>query len=94
MQIRTNFLDHQIQSFGFTEKLIDTFVLQATSPLPVLAKTVNLFLNHPYFWCTIVHNNRRNDHYSSTAYWYQLQPHKKFQALPPVSNKTSKKIME
>lgn len=30
------------------------------------------------------HANRRSDDYSSTAYWYQLEPHKPFPPLPPV----------
>jgi hypothetical protein len=33
------------------------------------------------------HANHRSDDYSSTAYWYQLEPHKPFQALPPVSER-------
>ena len=28
------------------------------------------------------HANRRSDDYSSTAYWYQLEPHKSFSILP------------
>jgi len=28
------------------------------------------------------HSNRRSDDYSSTAYWYQLEPHKPFGLLP------------
>jgi hypothetical protein len=28
------------------------------------------------------HANRRCDDYSSTAYWYQLEPHKPFGILP------------
>jgi len=30
------------------------------------------------------HANRRSDDVSSTAYWYQLEPHKPFPPLPPV----------
>ncbi len=30
------------------------------------------------------HANHRSDDYSSTAYWYQLEPHKPNPALPPV----------
>lgn len=30
------------------------------------------------------HANRRSDDYSSTAYWYQLEPHKPFPKLPSV----------
>jgi hypothetical protein len=30
------------------------------------------------------HNNHRADDLSSTAYWYQLEPHKPFPPLPPV----------
>ncbi len=33
------------------------------------------------------HANRRSDDYSSTAYWYQLEPHKPFPALPPVDQR-------
>lgn len=33
------------------------------------------------------HANHRSDDYSSTAYWYQLEPHKPFKALPPVSER-------
>jgi hypothetical protein len=30
------------------------------------------------------HANDRSDFYSSTAYWYQAEPHEKYPALPPV----------
>ena len=33
------------------------------------------------------HNNHRADDLSSTAYWYQLEPHKPFPALPPVAKR-------
>ena len=33
------------------------------------------------------HANHRSDDYSSTAYWYQLEPHKPFQALPLVGER-------
>ncbi len=33
------------------------------------------------------HNNHRADDISSTAYWYQLEPHKPFPALPPVAER-------
>jgi len=33
------------------------------------------------------HANRRSDDYSSTAYWYQLEPHKPFPSLPPVEDR-------
>ena len=33
------------------------------------------------------HANRRSDDYSSTAYWYQLEPHKPFPRLPPVEER-------
>ncbi len=33
------------------------------------------------------HANRRSDDYSSTAYWYQAEPHKPFPPMPPVSKR-------
>jgi hypothetical protein len=33
------------------------------------------------------HNNHRSDDLSSTAYWYQLEPHKPFPPLPPVAER-------
>jgi hypothetical protein len=33
------------------------------------------------------HANQRSDDYSSTAYWYQLEPHKKFPELLPVNER-------
>jgi hypothetical protein len=33
------------------------------------------------------HANRRSDDYSSTAYWYQTEPHRPFPALPPVEQR-------
>jgi hypothetical protein len=33
------------------------------------------------------HANKRSDDYSSTAYWYQTEPHKKFKVLPPVQER-------
>ena len=32
------------------------------------------------------HANHRADDISSTAYWYQLEPHKPFPPLPPVAD--------
>jgi hypothetical protein len=33
------------------------------------------------------HDNRRSDDWSSTAYWYQTEPHAEFPALPPVADR-------
>lgn len=33
------------------------------------------------------HANHRSDDYSSTAYWYQTEPHKKFAPLPGLSDR-------
>jgi Protein of unknown function (DUF2961) len=33
------------------------------------------------------HNNQRSDDYSSTAYWYQTEPHAPFPPLPHVSDR-------
>jgi hypothetical protein len=33
------------------------------------------------------HANRRSDDYSSTAYWYQTEPHKKFPQMLPVAER-------
>jgi hypothetical protein len=33
------------------------------------------------------HANHRSDDYSSTAYWYQIEPHKPFSDLPPVAER-------
>ena len=33
------------------------------------------------------HANRRSDDYSSTAYWYQTEPHKKFKPMLPVEER-------
>ena len=33
------------------------------------------------------HNNNRSDDYSSTAYWYQREPHAAFRALPPPADR-------
>lgn len=33
------------------------------------------------------HANRRSDDYSSTAYWYQTEPHQAFPPLPPVADR-------
>ena len=33
------------------------------------------------------HNNHRSDDYSSTAYWYQSEPHIKFKSLPPAEKR-------
>jgi hypothetical protein len=33
------------------------------------------------------HANRRSDDYTSTAYWYQVEPHGPFPVLPPVGNR-------
>ena len=33
------------------------------------------------------HNNNRSDDYSSTAYWYQTEPHKKFDKYPELKDR-------
>lgn len=33
------------------------------------------------------HDNHRSDDYSSTAYWYQNEPHLKFEPLLPVKDR-------
>jgi len=33
------------------------------------------------------HANRRSDDFSSTAYWYQTEPHKKFEGILPVQQR-------
>jgi len=33
------------------------------------------------------HANQRSDDYSSTAYWYQTEPHKPLEPLPPVNRR-------
>ena len=44
------------------------------------AKSIKVTIEHG-------HDNRRSDDYSSTAYWYQLEPHKPFPVLPPVTER-------
>jgi hypothetical protein len=33
------------------------------------------------------HNNHRSDDYSSTAYWYQTEPHLPFAEMPDVKDR-------
>jgi hypothetical protein len=33
------------------------------------------------------HANKLSNDYSSTAYWYQVEPHKHFPPLPPVAQR-------
>lgn len=40
------------------------------------------------------HNNHRSDDYSSTAYWYQVEPHKPFPKLPPVEERLPREDIE
>ena len=40
------------------------------------------------------HANRRSDDYSSTAYWYQTEPHKPFKPLPDVNDRLPRKVPE
>ena len=40
------------------------------------------------------HNNHRSDDYSSTAYWYQVEPHKPFPKLPPVEQRLPREEQE
>jgi hypothetical protein len=46
-------------------------------------------------WVSIEHghNNHRADDISSTAYWYQREPHKKFRALPPVKERLPRPVI-
>lgn len=37
------------------------------------------------------HNNHRSDDWSSTAYWYQSEPHQAFRNLPPVKDRLPNK---
>ncbi|MHA1309651.1 MAG: glycoside hydrolase family 172 protein [Candidatus Helarchaeota archaeon] len=38
------------------------------------------------------HANRLANDYSSTAYWYQIEPHKKFKLLLPVNDRLPRKL--
>jgi len=40
------------------------------------------------------HANHRSDDYSSTAYWYQTEPHKKFEPLLPVERRLPRETPE
>lgn len=40
------------------------------------------------------HNNHRSDDWSSTAYWYQVEPHKPFPKLPPVEERLPRQEQE
>ncbi len=40
------------------------------------------------------HANHRSDDYSSTAYWYQREPHKKFESLLPVERRLPRETPE
>ena len=51
----------------------------STSPIP-FNKSIKVTLEHG-------HANHRSDTYSSVAYWYQLEPHKPFLALPAVKDR-------
>lgn len=44
------------------------------------AKSIRVTIEHG-------HNNHRSDDFSSTAYWYQTEPHKPFPQLPPVAER-------
>jgi len=33
------------------------------------------------------HANQRSDDWSSTAYWYQTEPHQKFKSFPAVNDR-------
>ncbi|MBT5642975.1 DUF2961 domain-containing protein, partial [Candidatus Bathyarchaeota archaeon] len=37
------------------------------------------------------HANHRSDDYSSTAYWYQTEPHRRFRKLPGVPERIPRK---
>lgn len=49
------------------------------SPIP-FNKSIKVTIEHG-------HANHRSDTYSSVAYWYQLEPHKPFPALPPAKDR-------
>ncbi|NQT59441.1 MAG: DUF2961 domain-containing protein [Bacteroidetes bacterium] len=51
------------------------------------AKSIRVTIEHG-------HNNNRSDDYSSTAYWYQIEPHKKMKALPQVTERLPVQIEE
>jgi hypothetical protein len=38
------------------------------------------------------HANGRSDDYSSTAYWYQTEPHKQFPSLLPVAQRLPRRL--
>ncbi len=48
-------------------------------PIP-FQKSIRVTIEHG-------HVNDRSDDYSSTAFWYQTEPHKTFPALPPVAER-------
>jgi len=48
-------------------------------PIP-FQKSIRVTIEHG-------HANDRSDDYSSTAFWYQTEPHKTFPALPPIAER-------
>lgn len=50
-----------------------------TDPIP-FTKSIKVSIEHG-------HANNRSDYLSSVAYWYQIEPHKQFETLPPVEER-------
>ena len=50
----------------------------------VFRKSIHVTIEHG-------HANDQGNDYSSTAYWYQTEPHKKFPAMPPVEKRLPNK---
>lgn len=53
-------------------------------PVP-FKKTFRMTMRHG------IRNERREDDYSTVAFWYQTEPHKKFPALPPAGDRYASK---
>lgn len=58
---------------------ISTYRYHIEDPI-MFEKSIKVTIEHG-------HNNHRSDDYSSTAYWYQTEPHKKFEEILPVEER-------
>ena len=58
---------------------ITLYRFHITDPI-IFEKSIRVTIEHG-------HNNHRSDDISSTAYWYQREPHKKLRPLPPVQER-------
>ena len=75
-----NFQDYTFGIILFGDRNWKGKITYRFCEIKVFSKSIKVTIEHG-------HANKRSDDYSSTAYWYQTEPHKKFPELLDVEKR-------